>query len=117
MIDDHKQLVEALQNSTLFQDYQRSFSEATGLPVILRAVECWQLPFHGHRRENTFCAIVAQRSRTSACCLQVQQGLADQAVNGPETTCCPFGLSDSAVPVRVGGKIVGFLQTGRGFRR
>jgi AraC-like DNA-binding protein len=117
MIDDHKQLIEALQSSALFQDYQRSFSEATGLPVILRAVECWQLPFHGHRRENAFCSIVAQRSRTSACCLQVQQGLAEQTVDGPETTVCPFGLSDSAVPVRVGERVVGYLQTGQIFRR
>jgi AraC-like DNA-binding protein len=117
MIDDHKQLVEALQSSSLFQDYQKSFSEATGLPVVLRAVECWQLPFHGHRHENAFCDLVAQRSRTSACCLQVQQGLADQAVKEAETTVCPFGLSDTAVPVRVGEKVVGFLQTGQVFRR
>jgi AraC-like DNA-binding protein/ligand-binding sensor protein len=117
MIDDHKQLIEALQHSTLFQDYQRSFSEATGLPVVLRAVECWQLPFHGHRRENEFCSLIAQRSRTSACCLQVQQELADRSMEGPGTTVCPFGMTDSAVPVRVGERIVGFLQTGQVFRR
>jgi len=116
-MDDHKQLIDALQNSTLFQDYQRSFSEATGLPVILRAVECWQLPFHGHRQENQFCSLVAQRSRTSACCLQTQQSLTERAVQGPETTVCPFGLSDSAVPVRVGEQVVGYLQTGQVFRR
>jgi AraC-like DNA-binding protein len=117
MLDDHKQLIEALQGSSLFQDYQRAFSEATGLPVILRAVECWQLPFHGHRRENDFCSIVATRSRTSACCLQVQQGLAERAVDGPESTVCPFGLTDSAVPVKVGERVVGYLQTGQVFRR
>jgi AraC-like DNA-binding protein/ligand-binding sensor protein len=114
---EQKQLIEALQNSSLFQDYQRAFSEATGLPVVLRAVECWQLPFHGHRKENEFCALVAQRSRTSGCCLQVQQGLADRAQGGAETVVCPFGLSDTAVPVRVGEQVVGYLQTGQVFRR
>lgn len=117
MTDDYKQLVEALQNSSLFQDYQKSFSEATGLPVILRAVESWQLPFHGQKHENPFCSLIAQRSRTSACCLQVQQELADKAVECSESTVCPFGLTDSAVPVRMGEKVVGYLQTGQVFRR
>jgi ligand-binding sensor protein len=113
---EQKQLIEALQNSSLFQDYQRAFSEATGLPVVLRAVECWQLPFHGHRKENEFCALVAQRSRTSGCCLQVQQGLADRRWGCGEVV-CPFGLTDTAVPVRVGERVVGYLQTGQVFRR
>jgi AraC-like DNA-binding protein/ligand-binding sensor protein len=116
-MDEQKQLIEALQQSALYQDYQRSFSEATGLPVVLRSVECWQLPFHGQRRENDFCALVAQRSRTSGCCLQVQQQLAEQAVDGPGTVVCPFGLTDTAVPVRVGERVVGYLQTGQVFRR
>jgi AraC-like DNA-binding protein/ligand-binding sensor protein len=116
-MDEQKKLIEALQQSTLFQDYQRSFSEATGLPVVLRSVECWQLPFHGQRHENEFCALIAQRSRTSGCCLQVQQQLAESAVEGPGSAVCPFGLTDTAVPVRVGDRVVGYLQTGQVFRR
>ena len=116
-MDDQKQLIEALQASSLFQDYQRSFTEATGMPVILRPVECWQLPFHGHRRENEFCSLVAEKSRLSACCLQVQQTLAEQATEESQTVVCPFGLADTAVPVRVGQRVVGFLQTGQAFRR
>jgi AraC-like DNA-binding protein len=116
-MDDHKQLVDALQNSSLFQDYQRSFTEATGLPVIFRPLECWQLPFHGHRCENDFCSLVAEKSRTSACCLQVQQALAEQSKLEPNTVVCPFGMTDTAVPVRVGDRVVGFLQTGQVFRR
>lgn len=116
-MDDQKQLIEALQSSSLFQDYQRSFTEATGLPVILRPTECWQLPFHGHRCENDFCSLVAEKSRTSACCLQVQQNLAEQAKAEPHTLICPFGMTDTAVPVRVGDRVVGFLQTGQVFKR
>ena len=40
-----KQLIEALTSSKIYQDYERSFSEATGLPVALRSVDSWQLPW------------------------------------------------------------------------
>jgi AraC-like DNA-binding protein len=116
-MDDQKQLIEALLNSALYQDYQRAFSEATGLPVVLRPIESWQLPFHGDRKENAFCALVSQKSRASAGCLQLQQHLAEQSQGEPHSLTCPFGLCDSAVPVRVGDKLVGFLQTGQVFRR
>jgi hypothetical protein len=36
--------VQALTNSKIFQEYERAFSETTGLPVALRPVETWQLP-------------------------------------------------------------------------
>src|SRR6185436_11732675 len=42
-----KGLIEALMNSKVYQDYERAFTEATGLPVALRPVESWQLPHHG----------------------------------------------------------------------
>lgn len=116
-MDDQKQLIDALQSSTLFQDYQRAFSEATGLPVVLRPVESWQLPFHGQRKENPFCGLVSRKSRSSASCLQVAQNLAEKACGEPGTETCPFGLSDTAVPVRVGERVIGFLQTGQVFRR
>ena len=42
-------LVEAMVNSKIYQDYEKAFSEATGMPVALRPVESWQLPHHGKR--------------------------------------------------------------------
>ena len=114
---NHKQLVEALQNSSLFKDYQRSFSEATGMPVVLRAVECWQLPFHGQRKENEFCSMVAQKSHSSACCLQLQQSLSENSKQSARTCVCPFGLSDTAIPLNVGDQLIGYLQTGQVFRK
>ena len=49
---DNKDLIESLINSKIFQDYEKAFSETTGLPVSLRPVESWQLPHHGKRHEN-----------------------------------------------------------------
>jgi AraC-like DNA-binding protein len=112
-----RSLIEALSSSKVFQDYERAFTEATGLPVALRAVESWQLPHHGHRNESPFCAMVLETSRACASCLQVQEKLAAGAVNEPCTVSCPAGLCDTAVPVRLGDRLVGFLQTGQVFRK
>ena len=68
-------MLEALITSKLFQDYERAFTEATGLPVALRPVESWQLPLHGKRNEGPFCAIMAERSRTCGSCLAMQERL------------------------------------------
>jgi AraC-like DNA-binding protein/ligand-binding sensor protein len=110
-----KHLIEALAGSKIYQDYERAFSEATGLPVTLRPVESWQLPLHGKRFENPFCALLAGKSRACAACLQTQQQLSDTAGHEPQTVTCPAGLCDIAVPVRMGGQLIGFLTTGQVF--
>lgn len=109
-------LVEALSSSRIFQDYERAFTEATGLPVAFRAVESWQLPHHGKRNEGPFCALISTKSRACASCLQIQEKLSEAAVDEPRTVNCPNGLSDTAVPVRLGDRLIGFLQTGQVFR-
>lgn len=110
-----KHLIEALTGSKIYQDYERAFSEATGLPLALRSVESWQLPHHGKRFENPFCAMLAQKSRACAACLQVQQKLSETATHEPRTVTCPAGLCDIAIPVRTGEQLVGFLTTGQVF--
>jgi AraC-like DNA-binding protein len=110
-----KHVIEALTGSKIYQDYERAFSEATGLPVALRPVESWQLPLHGKRFENPFCALMAQKSRACAACLQVQQRLSESAGHEPQTVTCPAGLCDIAIPVRMGEQLIGFLITGQVF--
>jgi ligand-binding sensor protein len=112
-----KGLIEALMNSRVYQDYERAFTEATGLPVALRPVESWQLPHHGRRNESPFCGLMAQKSRACSACLQVQEKLSETAVYEPHSVACPAGMCDSAVPVRLGDRLVGFLQTGQVFRK
>lgn len=110
-------LVEALTTSRIYQDYERAFSDATGLPVALRPVETWQLPHHGKRNENPFCQLLAQKSRACGACLQVQEKLSQNATQEARTVTCPAGMCDSAVPVRLGDRLIGFLQTGQIFRK
>ena len=114
---ENKNLIEALLNSKIYRDYERAFSETTGLPVSLRTVESWQLPHHGKRFENPFCALLAQKSRACAACLQVQQELSETAGNEAKTVICPAGLCDVAIPVRLGDRLVGFLVTGQVFNK
>lgn len=114
---DDANLLEALSESRIYQDYERAFTEATGLPVALRPVESWQLPHHNRRNENRFCALMATKSKACAACLQVQAKLAEAAADGPCTLDCELGLVDTAVPVKLGEKLIGFLQTGQVFHR
>ncbi|MBI5801914.1 MAG: PocR ligand-binding domain-containing protein [Verrucomicrobia bacterium] len=115
--EDSNHIISTLAHSQVYQDYERAFNEMTGLPINLRPIESWQLPHHGRRNENSFCAMMAERSRTCAACLQTQQQLNNAAKCAPATVTCQFGLCDSAVPVRTGEKTIGYLQTGQVFRR
>ena len=110
-------LVDTLIGSRIYQDYERAFSHATGLPVALRPVESWQLPLRNKRNENRFCPLMAGTSHACAACLQMQQKLSDSAQNEPQTLICAHGLCDTAVPVRMGGQVLGFLQTGQVFHK
>jgi AraC-like DNA-binding protein len=110
-------LIEAMVHSRIYQDYEKAFSEATGMPVALRPVESWQLPHHGKRNENPFCNLMSQKSRACSACLQVQESLSQSACTEAQTVTCPVGMCDTAVPVRLGDRLIGFLQTGQVFRK
>jgi len=110
-------LIEALTQSKLYRDYEQAYTEATGLPLALRPVESWQLPLHGKRHEAPYCAFMAQQSRACSSCLQMHEKLSEAAALEPHTAVCPSGLCETAVPVRLGNRLLGFLQTGQVFRR
>jgi AraC-like DNA-binding protein len=111
------QMVETLANSEIFQDYERAYTEATGLPVAFRQVETWQIPLHGKRKESPWCAMMAEKSRTCAACLQMQDKLAKAAMNQPCTMTCAYGLCETVVPVKLGSETIGYLQTGQVMRQ
>jgi len=114
---DEADMILSLSNSRIYQDYERAFSETTGLPVSLRPAESWQLPHRGKRHENPFCAMMADKSRSCASCLRLQQRLSEHARHGAQSLTCELGLCDTAVPIRTGHRVVGFLQTGQIFRK
>ena len=115
--NSNRKLVEALVNSRIYRNYERAFTNLTGLPMSLQPVETWQLPHHDRRNENALCALMSRKSSSCAACLQMQERLCKQAATGPQTLTCAVGLADSAVPVRVNDRLVGYLQIGQVFRK
>lgn len=109
----HERFVSYLRESEVFRDFQDAFETSTGLPLAMRAAGSFQPPLHGSKRVNAFCALMAARNKTCAACLQVQQRIEEGAKGESKTLECFAGLNDSAVPVRVGENVVGYLQTGQ----
>jgi AraC-like DNA-binding protein/ligand-binding sensor protein len=107
------EVVVRLQKSELFRDYQEAFQTATGLPLVLRAVGSFQTPLQGSKNLNPFCALMSATSKSCAACLQLQQQVEDQAAAGTTTLQCFAGLNESVVPIRLGERIIGYLQTGQ----
>ena len=106
-------LIQRISKSDIYKDYERAFSDATQLPMALRPTETWRLALEGKRYQNAFCAMLAKTNRTCAACLQVQKEIQDTPGSGPKTVTCFAGLCDTAVPVKAGEKVIGYLQTGQ----
>jgi len=112
-----RDLASHLKNSGIYRDYQKAFEATTGFPLAIRAVGSFQPPLHGSRHINRFCALMARRSKSCSACLQLQQRVETEAREEATTLECFAGLSDSAVPIRVGERVVAFLQTGQVLRQ
>jgi AraC-like DNA-binding protein/ligand-binding sensor protein len=113
----NKQLIDALLRSRLFRDYESVFTKATGLALALRPLEYWQLAHHGKKNENPFCAMLAEHPATLAVCLEAHDKMIRHTGDIPHTVTCPFGLTETAVPVKLGGNTIGYLRIGQVLRR
>lgn len=114
--ESNKQLIDMLRRSRLFRDYESVFTKATGLPLVLRPLEFWQLAHHGNKHENPFCALLAENPATLRVCLQAHQDMIDHTGQIPHTVTCPFGLTETAVPVKLGVNVIGYLRIGQVLR-
>jgi AraC-like DNA-binding protein/ligand-binding sensor protein len=112
-MNTNKTLVDQLADSDWFREYEKAYNMATGMPLALHAVGSFALPFHGRRQENGFCALMARKNRTCSSCLKTQERLRNAAAEKTAITTCALGLSEAAVPVRLGDKVIGLLQTGQ----
>jgi len=114
--NSNKQMIDMLRRSRLFRDYENVFTKATGLPLTLRPLEFWQLAHHGKKHENPFCALLAEEPKTLAVCLQAHEEMIQHTGDLPRTVTCPFGLSETAVPVKLGAETIGYLRIGQVLR-
>lgn len=113
----NKQLIDKLVRSRLFRDYEKVFTKATGLALALRPLEYWQLEHHAKTHENPFCALLSERPATLAVCLKSHAEIIRHTGITAHTETCPFGLTETAVPVQLGGETIGFLRIGQVLRR
>src|SRR6188508_2613120 len=95
-----------LRASKIFQDYQEAFESATGLPLQLHAVGELSAGLKERPHSNAFCALMAQSNEACASCYALQKRIEDEAGMAPRSLHCFAGLCESAVPVRVGEKVI-----------
>ncbi len=110
-------LADAVMKSRLYRDYERAFSTLTGLPIAFQPVDSWQLSHHHKQHENPLCALLTQQNSSCAACLQTQEEVRLGAKDAPKTITCAVGLSDSAIPVKLNDRLIGYLLVGQIFRK
>ncbi len=101
-----------LSRSQIFRDYERAFSEATGLPLAFQPADERRPTMRASEWANDFCRRMTETTPGCKLCLEAQEQLC-QDDGETHTVACRAGLTDSAVPVRMGDKLLGYLQTGQ----
>jgi len=106
-------VVKSLAESPVFRDYERAFVEAMGLPLSLVPAEDVSRTQREVGSINRFCALVGSAPGARAACLECSGRICQRASDGAAVMMCPYGLSEAAVPVRIGREVVGYLRTGQ----
>lgn len=148
MIASAQAIVERIESSNTFKEYDTAFRNATGLPLEITEVNrvAFALCSKTHG-DNEFCRLMSsagyhcdtcrllntkiqetlERGCTDCFSEESREGIGltektPQLVSslhhdfwdeGPKTFECFAGLCESLVPIRVEGKIIGFLKTGQ----
>ena len=108
-----REIVARLQKSSFYPAYESAFYGTTGLPLVLRSVGSFHSPLVDAKHANPFCRLMASNNQSCAACLCLQQDVEDASHREACTLECFAGLSESAVPIRIGEQVVAFLQTGQ----
>lgn len=108
-------LADRMVRSQIYQDYERAFTQASGLPLVLKASQSRSTEgvWTGG---NSFCELMSSSNQICAHCLDHQKRLDLDSSNEVLTSQCFAGLCESAIPVRVENRTVAFLKTGHVFR-
>jgi AraC-like DNA-binding protein len=112
-------LLSRIVNSDRYKMYQEAFRTATGLPLRLvsAAPEGWCLDDQKVNR-SPFCEALNLCDSACGACVETNRRLMIEAeVNGPTTCHCFAGLCATAVPVKMGASVIGYLKTGQVFSK
>ncbi len=112
-----RHLFERLATSEIQATYQDAFRAATGLPLLLvdSNPHAWCVG-SGSSQRSPFCQKLALCLNACRGCIETNRLLMERAaVAGPTSCHCFAGMAATAVPVRAGDVLVGFLKTGQVF--
>ena len=112
-LQESRTLVNRLSESRIFQDYEKAYSQSSGLPLAIRPIESFQMAMRGKKSENPFCALMARTNKSCIACLEVQAEMEKSTKLEPKSLHCFAGMCDTMVPIRVGDTLIAFLQTGQ----
>lgn len=112
-LQESRKLVARLSESRIFQDYEKAYSQSSGLPLAIRPIESFQMAMRCKKSENPFCALMAKTNKSCIACLEVQAEMEKSTKLEPKSLHCFAGMCDTMVPIRVGDKLIAFLQTGQ----
>src|SRR5437868_13867144 len=92
-----QEVMRHLSRSQIFKDYERAFSEATGLPLNIRRHDSWSPARHSREDHDSFASILARFNKARAACLKAQTDAPGESDSTPRTVTWFAGLSERAV--------------------
>lgn len=111
-----RRLVEALQSTPLYRQYQQAFRKATGLGLMLRIPETDEMPAANERAEqNSFCREMSTSAFNCDACASSRKALKNQCGTMGASGHCFAHMSISALPVTVGDTLIAYIWTGQVF--
>jgi len=113
-------LLQRIAHSDRYKMYQEAYRTATGLPLRLVSADPdgWFLDDQRINR-SPFCeALNLGSESTCDACIDTNRQLMQEAeVNGPTTCHCFAGLCATAIPIKMGAAVIGYLKTGQVFSK
>ena len=107
-----KILTKRILGLKLLKDYERAFSETTGMPLSFHAAESGQSGQRRKQNENPFCALLGKSDRGCRGCRENRRKISGRVAK-TRSSVCFAGMVESTVPVQVGDHVLGFFQTGQ----
>src|SRR4030095_15539612 len=80
-----QEVMRHLSRSQIFKDYERAFSEATGLPLNIRAHDSWSPAHHGKTDHDSLASILARFNKARAACLRAQTDASQEPASTTRT--------------------------------
>ena len=112
------ELIEKLKASAFYQTYQNAFRTATGLPLVLIPADRRMFnPCYASANQNPFCQALNTGAHPCSECVLAQEHSLEGAVDHANSTDCFAGIKETAVPLKLGKRVVGYLKTGQIFTK